>query len=203
MISSNVPETYGGPGLDVLGECIINEEMARACSGIQTAIMLNNLAAWPILLAGSEAQKQHFLPRLIDGGQLAAYGLTEPAAGSDVAGIVTTAVRRGETYILNGSKTWITTPPVASFFVIFAKTDVEARHKGISAFIVECDAPGVTRSKPITKMGQHAAWSGGSHRAGGRARAGREPAGQRGDGFLLTMRVLTVPGRPWLRRLSG
>jgi acyl-CoA dehydrogenase len=188
LISSNVPEVYGGPGLDVLGECIINEEMARACSGIQTAIMLNNLAAWPILLAGSEAQKQQYLSCLTDGGQLAAYGLTEPAAGSDVAGILTTAARHGEAYILNGSKTWITNAPVASFFVIFAKTDVEARHKGISAFIVERDAPGVTCSKPIPKMGQHAAWAGEIALEDVHVPV-ENRLGNEGDGFLLAMRV--------------
>ena len=112
LISSNVPEAYGGPGLGVLEECIINEELAWACSGVQTAIMLNNLAAWPIILAGSADQKERYLPRLTDGGQLAAYGLTEPAAGSDVAGILSTAVRQGDEYILNGTKTWITNAPV-------------------------------------------------------------------------------------------
>jgi acyl-CoA dehydrogenase len=188
LISSNISEEYGGPGLDVLGECIINEEMAQACSGIQTAIMLNNLAAWPILLAGSEAQKQHYLSRLTDGGQLAAYGLTEPAAGSDVAGILTTAVRQGDAYLLNGSKTWITNAPVASFFVIFAKTDFEARHRGISAFIVERDAPGVTCSKPIPKMGQHAAWTGEIVLENVRVPV-ENRLGNEGEGFLLAMRV--------------
>jgi acyl-CoA dehydrogenase len=160
LISSNVPEAYGGPGLGVLEECIINEELAWACSGVQTAIMLNNLAAWPIILAGSAEQKARYLPRLTEGGQLAAYGLTEPAAGSDVAGILSTAVRKGDAYILNGAKTWITNAPVASFLIIFAKTDPEARHRGMSAFIVERDWPGVTCGKPIPKMGQHAAWTG-------------------------------------------
>ncbi len=130
LISSNIPEAYGGPGMGVLEECIINEELAWGCSGIQTALMLNNLAAWPIILAGNEAQKQRYLPRLTTGGELASYGLTEPAAGSDVAGILTTAVKKGDEYYLNGTKTWITNAPVASFFVIFAKTEPEARHKG-------------------------------------------------------------------------
>jgi acyl-CoA dehydrogenase len=94
LISSNVPEEYGGPGYGVLEECIINEELAWACSGIQTVLMLNNLAAWPIILAGNEDQKERYLPRLTQGGELGAYGLTEPAAGSDVAGILTTASRR-------------------------------------------------------------------------------------------------------------
>jgi acyl-CoA dehydrogenase len=188
LISSNVPEEYGGPGLGVLEECIINEELAWACSGVQTAIMLNNLTSWPIILAGSADQKERYLPRLTDGGQLAAYGLTEPAAGSDVAGILSTAVRKGDEYILNGTKTWITNAPVASFFVIFAKTDPEAKHRGISAFIVERDWPGVTCGKPIPKMGQHAAWTGEIVLEDVHVPA-ENRLGNDGDGFLITMKV--------------
>ncbi len=188
LISSNIPEEYEGPGLGVLEECIINEELAWACSGIQTAIMLNNLASWPILLAGNEDQKQRYLPRLTGGGQLAAYGLTEPAAGSDVASILTTAVRHGNEYILNGSKTWITNAPVASFFVIFAKTDPEARHKGLSVFIVERDWKGVTCGKAIPKMGQHAAWTGEIVMEDVHVPA-ENRLGNDGEGFLIAMRV--------------
>ena len=188
LMSSNVPEAYGGPGLGVLEECIINEELAWACSGVQTVIMLNNLAAWPIILVGSADQKERYLPRLTDGGQLAAYGLTEPAAGSDVAGILSTAVRQGDQYILNGTKTWITNAPVASFFIIFAKTDPEARHRGMSAFIVERDWPGVTCGKPIPKMGQHAAWTGEIVLEDVRVPA-ENRLGNDGDGFLIAMKV--------------
>jgi acyl-CoA dehydrogenase len=128
----------------VLEECIVNEELAYACSGIQTALMLNSLAALPILLAGNETQKQEYLPRLAENGQMAAYALTEPDAGSDVAGLKARAVRKGDEYILNGSKTWITNSPVAHFYVVFAKTDPGARHKGISCFLVEREWDGVT-----------------------------------------------------------
>lgn len=188
LISSNVPPEYGGPGLGVLEECLINEELAWACSGIQTAIMLNNLAAWPILLAGNEQQKARYLPRLTDGGELASYGLTEPAAGSDVAGILTTAVRQGDEYVLNGTKTWITNAPVASFSVIFAKTDLEARHRGMSAFILDHRWPGVTLSKPIPKMGQHAAWTGEIVMEDVRVPA-ENRLGAEGEGFLIAMKV--------------
>ena len=188
LISSNVPEEYGGPGLGVLEECIINEELAWACSGVQTVIMLNNLAAWPIILAGSADQKERYLPRLTDGGQLAAYALTEPAAGSDVAGILSTAVRQGDEYILNGTKTWITNAPVASFFIIFAKTDPAAKHRGMSAFIVEREWPGVTCGKPIPKMGQHAAWTGEIVLEDVRVPA-ENRLGNDGDGFLIAMKV--------------
>ena len=188
LISSNVPEAYGGPGLGVLEECIINEELAWACSGVQTVIMLNNLAAWPIILAGSADQKERYLPRLTDGGELAAYALTEPAAGSDVAGILSTAVRQGDEYVLNGTKTWITNAPVASFFIIFAKTDPAAKHRGISAFIVERDWPGVTCGKPIPKMGQHAAWTGEIVMEDVHVPV-ENRLGNDGDGFLIAMKV--------------
>jgi acyl-CoA dehydrogenase len=188
LISSNVPEAYGGPGLGVLEECIINEELAWACSGVQTTIMLNNLASWPIILTGSADQKERYLPRLTDGAQLAAYALTEPAAGSDVAGILSAAVRQGDDYILNGTKTWITNAPVASFFIIFAKTDPAAKHRGISAFIVERDWPGVTCGKPIPKMGQHAAWTGEIVLEDVRVPA-ENRLGNDGDGFMIAMKV--------------
>lgn len=188
LISSNIPAEFGGPGLGVLEECIINEELAWACSGVQTAIMLNNLASWPILLAGNDDQKARYLPRLTEGGELAAYALTEPAAGSDVAGIRATAVRRGDEYILNGTKTWITNAPVSSFSVIFAKTDPEARHRGISAFIVDHKWPGVTLSKPIPKMGQHAAWTGEIVLEDVHVPV-ENRLGEEGEGFLIAMKV--------------
>jgi acyl-CoA dehydrogenase len=188
LISSNIPEQYGGPGLGVLEECIINEELAWACSGIQTVLMLNNLAAWPILLAGNDDQKGRYLPRLTTGGQLAAYALTEPAAGSDVAGILSTAVRSDDAYILNGTKTWITNAPVSAFSVIFAKTDPAARHKGISAFIVDHSWPGVTLGKPIPKLGQHAAWTGEIVLEDVRVPAANR-LGNEGDGFGIAMKV--------------
>ncbi len=154
LFSVNIPEAYGGPGMSLLEECILNEELAWACSGIQTSLMLNSLAALPILIAGNEDQKRRYLTRMA-AGTMAAYCVTEPGAGSDVAGIKTFAERRGDRYILNGTKTWITNGPVADIFVVFAKTDREARHEGISAFIVE-RAWGVKTGKPLPKMGQHA-----------------------------------------------
>lgn len=188
MMNLNVPEEYGGPELGVLDECIVNEELAYACSGILTALMLNSLAAWPFLLVGNEEQKRTYLSRLVEDGQMAAYALTEPDAGSDVAGIKARAVAKGDGYILNGSKTWITNAPVADFYVVFAKTDPEAAHRGISAFIVERDWDGVTVGEPLEKLGQHAAHTGeiffDSVRIPAANRLGRE-----GDGFMLAMRV--------------
>ena len=157
LVNLNIPEEYGGMGATALEECVIAESMAYGCSGIQTALMLNQLATLPLLIAGSDEQKRRYLPWIADDGKVAAYCVTEPDAGSDVAGIKSTALRRNDNYILNGSKTWITDGPVASFFSVFAKTDPDAGHSGISCFLVERDWPGVSTSKPLAKMGQHAA----------------------------------------------
>ena len=157
LVNLNIPEAYGGIGASVLEECLISEEMSYGCSGIQTALMLNQLAMLPILIAGNDAQKKKYFPWLVEDGKVAAYCMTEPDAGSDVAGIKTTAIRQGDKYILNGSKTWITDGPVASFFTVFAKTDPDGGHKGMSCFIVERGWAGVSTGKPLEKMGQHAA----------------------------------------------
>lgn len=188
MMNLNVPEEYGGPELGVLEECIVNEELAYACSGIHTALMLNSMAAWPILLAGSEEQKQAYLPRLTERGELAAYALTEPDAGSDVAGIKSRAIRKGDEYILNGSKAWLTNSPVSSFYVVFAKTDPEARHKGISCFVVDREWEGVTVGDPLHKLGQHAAHTGELFFEEVRIPASNR-LGEEGEGFMITMRV--------------
>jgi acyl-CoA dehydrogenase len=157
LVNLNVPEEYGGMGASVLEECVVGEEVAYGCSGIQTALMLNQLAVLPLLIVGTDAQKEKYFSWLIDDGKIAAYCMTEPDAGSDVAGIKSTATKKGDTYVLNGSKTWITDGPVASYFTVFAKTDPGAGHNGMSCFIVERDWLGVSTSKPLEKMGQHAA----------------------------------------------
>ena len=102
LVNLNIPEAYGGMGASVLEECIIGEEFAYGCSGIQTALMLNQLAVAPILIAGSDDQKERYFPRLIEDGKIMAYCMTEPDAGSDVAGIKTTAIRNGDHYLMNG-----------------------------------------------------------------------------------------------------
>ena len=123
LVNLNIPEQYGGMGASVLEECIVGDEMAYGCTGIETALMLNQLAALPLLIAGNERQKEHYFRRITEEGKIISYALTEPDAGSDVAGIKTTATKRGDRYILNGGKTWITDAPVASFFIVFAKTN--------------------------------------------------------------------------------
>jgi acyl-CoA dehydrogenase len=188
MTNLNIPEQYGGPELSVLEECLVNEELAYACSGIQTALMLNSLAAWPIILAGNKEQKERYLTRLTEEGQMACYALTEPDAGSDVAGIKARAVRQGNHYLLNGSKTWITNSPVADILVVFAKTDPDGRHRGISCFLVERDWEGVTIGDPLDKLGQHAAHTGEIFLENVAVPAANR-LGAEGDGFMIAMKV--------------
>ncbi len=186
LLSVNVPEEYGGPGMNLLEEVILNEELAWACSGIQTAIMLNSLASLPIIIAGTEEQKQKYLGQLAE-GVMGAYCLTEPAAGSDVAGIQTYAERQGDKYILNGTKTWITNGPVADLFVVFAKTDRQERYKGISMFIVEREW-GVKTGQPLPKLGQHAAHTGEVFFENVEVPA-ENIIGPEGSGFITAMKV--------------
>jgi acyl-CoA dehydrogenase len=151
----NVPEEYGGLGLSLFEECVVAEELAWGCTGMSTAMGVNGLAILPILIAGNEDQKKEYGGRMAD-GQMASYCLTEPEAGSDVAGIKTTARKEGDHYILNGSKTFITGATVANFFTVFAYTDITQRYNGMSCFVVDRDWEGVSVGKPFNKMGQHA-----------------------------------------------
>jgi len=155
LTTLNIPEAYGGLGLSLLEECIVSEELAFGCSGMSTAIGINSLALLPILIAGNEAQKEEYCGRILD-GEMSAYCLTEPEAGSDVAGIRTQARKDGDFYILNGNKTFITGATVANFYTVFAYTDPEKRYNGMSCFIVNRDWEGVSVGKPFDKMGQHA-----------------------------------------------
>lgn len=188
LINVNIPEEYGGLGASILEECVVAEAMAYGCSGIQTALMLNQLAVLPLLLAGTAEQKQHYLPWIMDDGKVAAYCMTEPNAGSDVAAIQSTALSKGGRYILNGSKTWITDGPVASFFTVFAKTDPDAGHHGMSCFVVEREWPGVSTSNPLRKMGQHAAQACQVFFEEVEVPAANR-IGAEGDGFLIGMNV--------------
>ena len=150
------PERYGGEGLGPVELCVVSEELSWGCVGIAGAILLNNLAADCLLAAGTEAQKQEYLARLCEPGGFASYAATEPDAGSDVAGISTRAERRGGGWLLNGQKMWTGNATQAGFMVVFAKTDPGAGSRGISAFLVDSDLPGVEVVREIPKLGQKA-----------------------------------------------
>ncbi len=155
LMNTHLPEEYGGPGLDYLDGCIIEEELSWGCSGVQTSLGANGLASAPVMLGGSEEVKREFAEDLIASPKLASFCLTEPDAGSDVSGMRTRAVRKGDKYLLNGSKCFITNGSYADWFVVYAKTDPEAGHRGISAFLVRKDDT-VIVDKKEDKMGQRA-----------------------------------------------
>lgn len=158
LVNLNIPLDYGGPGATVLEECIVGEELAYGCSGISTAMSVNNLSSLPILIGGTDAQKEHWLgDRMVGQGQLAAYCVTEPAAGSNVVGMQTRAERVNGHYVINGSKIFISNVNYANFYTVFAVTDPAKKHKGISCFVIDRDTPGIKVSKHFDKLGQRAA----------------------------------------------
>jgi acyl-CoA dehydrogenase len=155
LMNSHIPEAYGGPGVSALEGALIEEELAWGCSGIATSIGANGLATAPLVLGGSEELKKRYLGMLSEAPLYSSFCLTEPDAGSDVSGMRTTAVRKGDKWVLNGSKCFITNGGYASFFTVYAKTDKEAGHRGISCFLVPKDDT-VTVDKKEDKMGQRA-----------------------------------------------
>lgn len=148
------PEEYGGIGADFVSYVIAVEELSRVCASTGVTLSAHlSLASWPIYKYGNEEQKQNFLRRLATGEALGAYALSEPGAGSDVVSMRMTAKEDGDDYILNGNKVWITNGGVADIYIVFAKTDQDARHRGISAFIVEKGTEGFSFGKKEKKLG--------------------------------------------------
>ncbi|KAI0244800.1 hypothetical protein L0F63_002220 [Massospora cicadina] len=143
LMNTHIPQKYGGLGLGVLDGTIISEELAFGCTGIQTAIEANGLAEAPVILAGNDAQKKKYLGRMTEEPLMAAYGVTEPGAGSDVAGLSTRAVKKGDSWVINGQKMWITNGGKANWYFVLAKTDPDApTGKAFTGFIVEASTPG-------------------------------------------------------------
>jgi acyl-CoA dehydrogenase len=155
LMNTHVPEAYGGPEASYLDGCIIEEELSWGCSGIQTTLGANGLASAPVALAGSEETKARYLGMLTEAPKLASFCLTEPDAGSDVSGMRTRAVRKGDKYVLSGQKCFITNGGHADWYTVYAKTDPDAGHRGISAFVVDRDDT-VIVDKKEDKMGQRA-----------------------------------------------
>jgi acyl-CoA dehydrogenase len=189
LVNMNIPAEFGGIGASVLEECVVGEELGYGCTGISTSISTNGLGSLPIILGGNDAQKAHWLgDRLMDRGEFVSYCVTEAGAGSNVVGMQTRAERKNGSYIINGSKIFITNASHAHFFTVFAKTNPDAGHRGITAFIIDREAPGVRVGKKFDKMGQ---------RASDTAEIVFEnveiPAenriGEEGQGFYLAMKV--------------
>lgn len=186
-----IPEEYGGMGGGILELCILVEELSRGCAGIALSVAGTALGTDPILLFGNDEQKAKYLPDIASGKKLAAYGITEPGAGSDVSSMATTAKKDGDHYILNGTKCFITNGGDADTYTIIAMTNKAKGSRGASAFIVEKDAPGFSFGKKEEKMGI-------------RASSTRElifedckvPAenllGREGQGFMIAMRTFDM-----------
>ncbi len=148
-----IPEEYGGHGSGVLDMCLVVEQLSRACGGVGVAYAVNALGSFPIILGGTDEQKQRYLQDIAAGEKLIAFGLSEKASGSDAGSLRTTAHRDGDDYVLNGHKKWNTNGGVASAFTIYALTDPEKGMRGISPFLVDRDTPGFTVGKREDTLG--------------------------------------------------
>ena len=195
LMNPHLPDELGGAGLGGIAGALIGEELCWGCSGIATSIVANILGALPLVLAGTEEQRREWLPPLLEEPILCSFALTEPNAGSDVSGIQTTAVRRGDEYVINGSKMFITNAGRASWFTVFASTDKAAGHRGLTAFVVPSDAEGVTVEKHLDKMGQRATDTSALAFQDVVVPAARR-LGEEGQGFQIAMQTLdhTRPG---------
>jgi len=190
LLGTCFAEEHGGTGLDTIAQCILVEELARADATTSLIPIVQKLGALPIILAGNEEQKGRYVPRLASGEWLIAFGLTEAAAGSDVAANRMRAARDGDDYVLNGSKRFITHGSIANVLTVFALTDLEAGgRRGMSAFIVEADTPGFAAPRVEHKMGIR-----GSPTAELTFDDVRVPGinrlGEEGDGFKIAMATL-------------
>jgi alkylation response protein AidB-like acyl-CoA dehydrogenase len=186
-----VPEAYGGTAMGCLALSLACEEVAYACAATGTQYLDQALGGLPILRAGTEAQQRKYLPRLATGELLSAYSLSEPEAGSDAAGLRTTARRHGDHYVLNGSKQWCTNGDHAGVICVFATVDPSKRAKGVTAFLVEAGTPGFTVGKKERKMGIRGSPTVALHFTDCAIPA-EQRLGAEGEGFAIAMRTLDV-----------
>ena len=186
-----VPEAYGGTAMGALALALVCEEVAAACASTGTQYLDQALGGIPIVLAGTDDQKKRFLPALSTGEKLCAYSLSEPGAGSDAAGLRTTAVRRGDHYVLNGSKQWCTNGDHADVITVFATLDPSKRARGITAFLVEKGTPGFAVGKKEKKMGIRASPTVALHFSDCAVPVANR-LGAEGEGFRLAMRTLDI-----------
>jgi acyl-CoA dehydrogenase len=185
-----VEERYGGAGLDKSSYVVAVEELARVCpSTAVTMSVTNSVCCWPIATFGNEEQKQRVLPQLAGGKCLGGFGLTEPGSGSDAASLRTTARRDGDDWVLDGEKAWITNSGIAGYYVVMAKTDPEAGKRGISAFIVAAEAPGLSVGAPENKLGLRASRTAPLILEGCRVPAANL-LGEQGQGFYIALKTL-------------
>jgi len=187
MFKIFIPEEYGGTGTKIMDMCIAVEEISRVCAGIATAYAVGALGSGPIVYYASDQQKKKYLPKIATGEQLCAFGLTEAQAGSDAANIQTTAQKDGDYYILNGVKQFISNARVSDVYTVLASTDKARGARGISAFIVENNFPGISFGKEEHKLGIRASVT--SELVFEDCRVPKENLmGKEGYGFIYTMR---------------
>ncbi len=185
-----IPEEYGGAGLDTLAYVLALEEICRVDAAHGTIMSVNNsLFGYALLRFGTEAQKQKYLTPVASGKVIGAYSLTEPMSGSDAGTMRSRAVRQGDVYVINGRKSWVTSAPVAGTIILFTMTDPEKQHRGITAFLIETDKPGFSRGKKEPKLGIRASATSEilfeDYRCPVEDRLGEE-----GEGFKIAMTVL-------------
>ena len=179
------PEEYGGNGLGFLALALITEEVARAHSALRVAINMQIGPALALLKFGDEEQKKKWIPPLVRGESVGCFAITEPDAGSDVAAIRTTAMRKGDNYLINGTKLWISNAPVADGGLVYAYTDKSQKHRGLSAFYANFDRPGITR-RALETLGAHASPIG-ELTFENFALSAENLLGKEGDGFKVCM----------------
>jgi acyl-CoA dehydrogenase len=196
FMNAEIPDEYGGPGLSCLEHCLILEEIAYGCAGVNTSVAANMLGAMPLIIAGNAEQKKKYFGRLLSEKIFAAYCCSEPDAGSDVAGMTTKVEKVGDDYVLNGQKRWITNGGVASWYTVFATFDKALRHKGITCFVVDADTPGVKVGRKEDKMGQRC-----SNTCDVLFEDAKIPRtaliGEEGGGFKIAMKTFDR-SRPWI-----
>ena len=185
-----VPQNYGGSGMDTFSCVLALEEICKACASTGVIMSVNNsLVCEPILRFGTEEQKKKYLTPLAKGEKLGCFSLSEPAAGSDAGSIRTTAIRKGDYYIINGTKNWVTNGPEADIIVLFTSVDLSKKHRGITAFIVEKETPGIIVGKKEDKLGIKASGTSQLIFEGCRVPA-QNRLGEEGEGFKIAMQTL-------------
>jgi acyl-CoA dehydrogenase len=200
LSSSSIPAAYGGVGLSIFDAVLVVEELAWGCAGMGTSIMCNDLGLTPIVVGGNEAQKKEWLDYLTGKFRMVSFCLSEPGAGSDVAGLQLLAEKDGDHYVLNGTKCWITNGGVADLYTVFATLDRSSRHKGVCAFVMPRDTPGISVGKKEDKMGQRASDTRVIHFDNVRVPASQR-LGEEGEGFRIAMRTLDTT-RPSIGSLA-
>jgi len=196
LTNCELPTDFGGNGLTCLDHCLVLEEVSFGCLGINTTLAANSLGAMPVMIAGNEEQKKKYLGWLANEPIFASYCCSEPDAGSDVAGMSTKYEKHGDDFVITGQKRWITNAGYASFFTVLATRDRNLKHKGISCFVVDANAPGVKIGKKENKLGQRA-----SNTCDVLFEEVRVPKtallGEEGVGFKIAMKTFDR-SRPWI-----